>query len=226
MNKIKLKVSATINILIFVLTIVSLIIMFTGFKFMHGVEPVLESTKIGMFKYFTVDSNLFMGIIAFVFAIKEMELLKSKIEEIPLKFYILKLMSTTAVGLTFLVVFAYLGPISKGGLPSMLQNSNLFLHLLIPVFSMITFALFERTDKLKIRYVTLSMAPTAIYAVFYLINILVHSENGKVLPTYDWYWFVQGGLWQIVIVAPMILGISYIIGLILWKFNKIKEKGE
>ena len=47
MNKKKcLKISLTINFIIVILVIMSSIIMFTGFKFMHGTEVVLESTKL------------------------------------------------------------------------------------------------------------------------------------------------------------------------------------
>ena len=189
---------------------------------MNGYEPVLESAKIGMLRFFTVESNIFMGIVALIFAINEIKLLKGKIKDISTKIYILKLMSTTAVGLTFFVVFAYLGPISKGGIPSMLMNSNLFFHLVIPVLSMINFIFFEKTDKLKLRYVISGIIPTFLYEIYYLGNVLIHMEEGKVSPTYDWYWFVQNGVWTAVIVAPMILVISYIISLILWKFNKMK----
>ena len=67
----KKKVSLIINTIIVLLTIFASIIMFTGIKITHGAEPILETTKIGMFKFFTVDSNIFMGIIALVFVIKE-----------------------------------------------------------------------------------------------------------------------------------------------------------
>ena len=110
------KISKIINIMIFILTLIASIIMFTGFKFMHGIEPVLESTKIGMLRFFTVESNIFMGIIALLFVLKK-ELTKTD--------YILKLMSTSAVTLTFIVVFTYLGFVTKGGIVSLLQNSNL-----------------------------------------------------------------------------------------------------
>lgn len=221
-NKNNTKISMIINIVISLFSIVASCIMFTGFKFMNGYEPVLESAKIGMLRFFTVESNIFMGIVALIFAINEIKLLKGKIKDISTKIYILKLMSTTAVGLTFFVVFAYLGPISKGGIPSMLMNSNLFFHLVIPVLSMINFIFFEKTDKLKLRYVISGIIPTFLYEIYYLGNVLIHMEEGKVSPTYDWYWFVQNGVWTAVIVAPMILVISYIISLILWKFNKMK----
>lgn len=214
----KKKVSLIINTIIVLLTIFASIIMFTGIKITHGAEPILETTKIGMFKFFTVDSNIFMGIIALVFVIKEITN-----KEITKIMYRLKLMATTAVSLTFIIVFTYLGPISKDGIISLLQNSNIFFHLVIPVLSIITFTLFERTNKLKFKDSLYGIIPTIIYAVLYLINILIHMENGKVSPVYDWYWFVQNGVKTAIIVAPMIILISYIISLILWKLNR-KEK--
>ena len=214
----KKKLSLILNIIIVILTIFASILMFTGIKITHGAEPILETTKIGMFKFFTVDSNIFMGIIALIYAIKEITN-----KEITKTMYKLKLMATTAVSLTFIIVFTYLGPISKDGIISLLQNSNIFFHLVIPVLSIITFTLFERTNKLKFKDSLYGIIPTIIYAVLYLINILIHMENGKVSPVYDWYWFVQNGVKTAIIVAPMIIIISYIISLILWKLNR-KEK--
>lgn len=212
------KKSLILNIIIVLLTIFASILMFTGIKITHGAEPILETTKLGMFKFFTVDSNIFMGIISLIFVIKEI-----KNKEITKTMYKLKLMATTAVSLTFIVVFTYLGPISKDGIISLLQNSNLFFHLVIPVLSIITFTLFEKTNKLKFKDTLYGIIPTIIYATLYLINIIIHMENGKVSPVYDWYWFVQNGVKTAIIVAPMIIIISYIISLILWKLNR-KEK--
>ena len=134
--------------------------------------------------------------------------------------YILKLASTTSVTLTLLVVLAYLAPISQGCLRSMLQNSNLFFHLTTLLLSTIIFIFFEKIDKLNFKYTFVGISPTTIYALFYLINVLIHIENGKVSPVYDWYYFVQGGLINTVIVLPIMLIVSYLISLLLWKFNR------
>lgn len=219
MNNKSLKISMVINILIFIMTVLASVIMFTGFKFMKG-DPILETTKLEMLKFFTVDSNMFMGIIALIFGIKEFQILKGKKTEITRKMYILKLMATVGVVLTFATVFAYLGPISPGGIPSMLLNSNLFFHFLIPVVSMLNFVIFERSNKIKFRYTIMGVIPMFIYAIFYLSNVLVHMDNGKVAPVYDWYWFVQGGVWQLFIVLPLMIIVTYIISLILWRLNK------
>jgi len=59
---------------------------------MYGYDVVLEATRFRMFKFFTVQSNIFMGVIALIFSIKEIKLLNGKNSEIPTKLYILKLM--------------------------------------------------------------------------------------------------------------------------------------
>ncbi len=216
----KLKMSLVINIIIFLLTAFSTIVMMAGIRFTHGSEPVLEVTKLGVFKFFTVDSNILMGLIALLFALEEIKILKGTKKEINNKLYILKLLSTTAVSITFITVFAYLGPISEGGILSMLQNSNMFFHLIIPVLSIITFILFEKNNNLKTKDTIYGIFPTVIYGLFYLTNIIIHMKNGKVSPQYDWYWFVQNGVWTAIIVMPFMLLISYLISLILFKLNK------
>lgn len=217
----KIKISLAINIIIVILTIFASVIMFTGFKFMPGGYK-LESTKLGMLRLFTVQSNMFMGIVSAIFAFKEIQILLGKKEEISTKMYVLKLMSTTAVGLTFATVFGYLGIIVPGGIVELLKNSNLFFHLIIPLLAMIVFITLERTDKVKFKYTLFGLIPTLLYGIFYATNVLIHIENGKVDPLYDWYWFVQGGVWQMAIVIPLMLVVTYVITLILWRINRKK----
>lgn len=214
-----IKISIVINIITFILTIVAAIIMYTGFKFMGNDLP-LETSSIGMLRFFTVQSNLFMGLMSLIFAIKEITILKNDKKEISTFLYILKLMASVAVGVTFTTVVVYLGPMSPGGLISMFKNSNLFFHLIIPVMGMANFAVFEKTNKLKFKYSFYGLVPTILYAIFYLTNVIVHMENGKVSPIYDWYWFAQGGISQICIVVPIMMFATCLISIALWKFNK------
>ena len=215
----KNQVSIVLNVIIVLLTIIASIIMFTGIKFMAGSDIVLESTKIGMFKFFTVDSNILMGITSGIFIFYSIKALKNKEYEIPKSIYLLKLVSTTAVTITFLVVFCYLGQISRGGIRSTLLNSNLFFHLFIPVLSIISFIFFERNDKLSAKNALTGILPTLIYGTFYLIIVLIHTQNGKVSPIYDWYWFVQSGVSTAIIVFPMSILLSYAVSLVLWRLN-------
>lgn len=219
-----LKTSLYINIVVFILTLIAMIMMFTGYKFMSGNEYILETSGLGMLRFFTVQSNLFVGIVSLVFAIKEIMILKGKKISITKMDYLFKLMATTSVGLTFLIVFSYLGPISQYGLKSMLMNSNLFFHLLIPALSIINFMFFEKTDLLELKYTFYGIIPTGIYGLFYLINLLLHMTEGRVSPVYDWYWFVQNGVWTALIVIPLVMFLTYIVSFVIWEVNSTMNK--
>lgn len=222
MNKDKLKMSIILNLIIVIMVIFASTTMFLGFKYMHFFPDYLDSSKIGMFRFFTVLSNLYMGIVSLIFLIKGYSAYKEN-TEISLFYYILKLTSTVAVGLTFFIVFAYLGPISKYGILSMLMNSNLFFHLLVPVLSIVTFTVFEKNNKLKFKYTFYALIPTILYEIYYLTHALSHMENGMVSPIYDFYYFLQNGVWTSIIVGPMIILLTYIIAIIIWKLNKSKS---
>ena len=218
-NKKKYKISIILNCIIVLFVIVASIMMFSGYRFMNGDELVLESSKLGMFKFFTVDSNIFMGIISLIFVIYEIKLLNGKINDIPNWLYNLKLMATTGVTLTFFVVLVYLGPLVSS-MRLMFMNSNLFFHLFVPVFSIISFILYEKNNKLKLINTFYGLIPVVLYTLFYLFNVLIHIENGIVSTKYDFYWFVQKGMWTSIIVIPLMLIIAYCISFILWKLNK------
>ena len=221
-KKNKIIVSMIINILIVLFVIFSGVMMFTGFTFMKGPGVNLEASSTEMFKFFTVDSNILMAIVALIFIIYEIKLLNKKIKTIPKNIYILKLIGTSAVTLTFLVVFLYLGWIVNGGLLSLLTNSNLFLHLLVPVLSIINFVFFEKNNELKFKDTFFGLLPMEIYGIWYITNVLIHMNNGKVSPVYDFYWFVQNGVWTIVIALPLVAGLNYLSCFWLWKFNRKK----
>ncbi len=223
MKRSLLKISLLFNIIIIILVIAACVIMFTGFQFMEG-DLVLDVSGFGMLQFFTVDSNILMGLVALIFAVKEINILKGKLGSISTKLYIFKLMGTVGVTVTFLTVVCYLGQIVNGGLIMLLKNSNLFFHLIIPVLSIITFVCFERTDKIKFKNSLWGIIPVCIYALVYLTNVLIHVENGAVSPKYDWYWFVQGGLYQAFFVLPLMLIGTYIVSIGLWVLNHIKNK--
>ncbi len=219
-SKQKLKISLILNIIIVIMTIFAFVTMFTDFKFMPGTETTIASSKVGRLRFFTIDSNLLMGIAALVFLIEEIKLLKGKIKEINRKYYVFNLMSTSAVTLTFMVVLVYLGQIAPNGLYSMYVDKNLFFHGLIPFVAMINFIFFTNTDKLKFKDTYYGLIPMILYAIYYITNVLLHLENGKVSPDYDWYYFVQGNILKVFFVVPLIFVLTYFISYSLWYLNK------
>ena len=190
--------------------------MFIGFKFMPG-ETLLEVSKLEMFKFYTVDSNILMGIISLIFIIYERKLINNKIKEIPKKVYILKLIATSGITLTFITTSFFLAPLY--GFYAMFNNNNLFFHLVIPVLSIITYILFEKHDN-KYKYAFFGIIPMFLYSIFYISNVLIHLNKGGLTFKYDFYGFLQGNINNIYIVIPVIYLMTYIISVLLIFGNK------
>ena len=218
-----MKISFIINILLSIMTVNAIIMCIIGFKFMYGYEPYPELIGVPIFSYYTVQSNVFMGIVSFVFAIREYQILRGIKKEIPLAHYIFKMVATVAVSLTFFVVFAIFGFMSRGGHISLLRNSYLFFHLVIPVVSILNYVIFEKTNIIKLKHVFYGLLPTILYEIYYTINLLLNMQNGKVSMRNDWYSFAQNGLLKTVLVAPAMIGITFCLSWIIWKLNKKKR---
>ena len=77
MNKKDLTISFVLNIIIFILVTLGTIFMVTGFKFM-GNTQVLASTGFSPLKYYTVDSNIFVGFASLMLIICECYILNKK----------------------------------------------------------------------------------------------------------------------------------------------------
>ena len=171
MNKKDLKVSLIINSIIVILVLLGIIFMMTGFKFMANTET-LSLTGLELFRYYTVDSNAFVGIASLLFIIYEILIINNKKKEIPKYVYILKYMGTVAVTLTFIVTMFYLAPTYGSNFWFLYQNSNLFFHLIVPILSFVSYVFFEKID-LNIKYTIYGTSTMIIYGIFYAVNILM-----------------------------------------------------
>ena len=222
MNKKKIKISLVLNILIVIMVVLATIFMVTGFKFMANTY-VLTARGLEPLKFYTVDSNILIGVASLIMVIYEYLLLKNKIKIIPKYVYILKYIATVAVNLTFLVTLLYLSPLYGSKFWFLYQNSNLFFHLLVPLFGFISFVFYEKTE-IDHKYTYYGVSTMILYGIYYVINILIHMESGRVVAKYDWYGFVYGGMASIFIVFLIMVIITYIISLVIYKLSKPRRK--
>ena len=212
----RIKISLILNTIIVVLVTIGTIFMFTGIKFMPD-ATLLEASKVEMFKFYTVDSNILIGIISLILVIYEIKLLNKKIDKIPNKIYLFKFIGTAGITLTFIVTAIFLAP--QYGLYSMYNNNNLFFHLIVPLLSIISYIVFEKHNN-KYKYAYLGILPMFIYSIFYTSNILIHLDNDGLTFKYDFYGFLNGNLNNIYIVIPIIYLVTYIISILLITLNK------
>lgn len=215
----EVKKSLYLNIIIVILEIFSLAWMMSGIKLI-ATSDSLTASRLAMFKYFTVDSNFIVGIISAIAIFEEFKILKSKKKDLSNITYILKLLGTTSITLTMLVTIIFLAPTM--GLGVVFTDSNLFLHVINPIVCILTFTKYERTRKIKFKHTLTACIPLIIYATYYVTLSMIHMENGIVQPGYDWYGFFFFGIKSVIIILPIIIAVTYLISLILWKINNIK----
>ena len=203
-------ISIILNSLVFLLALMGVIFMVCGIQFMKQ-QLVLESEGLENFKYFTVDSNIFVGLTSLVYLIYVFGK-----KEVPQWLHILKYMSCVSILLTFFVTACFLAPASKEfPFVAFYQNSNLFFHLIVPILSGISFLFFEER-KLSFKTTFLGMVPVAVYAIFYMIPVFQHIENHTVSYHYDFYGFLRAGVMSAFYVVPIVFLATYVISLILW----------
>ena len=213
------KISIILNCLIFIFTVFATITMVLGIKFMGQFE-VLSARNLKSFKYFTVDSNVFAGLISLAYVIYKFTDSGKKSDKLPKVFYILKLAAATGVTLTMMVTVCYLAPTSNGNFMRYFINSNFFMHLITPLLCIISFIFFEAAEPQPLVMSIPGIIPMLLYSFFYTPNVLLHLENGKPVKTYDWYNFLAAGAQSVWYVVPMLYVITWIFALGLWALNR------
>lgn len=212
----KYKISLILNSLIVFFVTIGSIFMFLGIKFMPD-KTLLEVSKVEMFKFYTVDSNIFMGIISLIVVISNIKILQNKINEIPRFIYILKLIATSAIGVTFLTTLFFLAP--QYGFYAMFNNNNLFFHLIVPILAFTSFIFYEKFES-KYRYALHGLVPMVLYSLYYVSMILSHLDSKESIVKYDFYGFLQGNINNIYISFPVVFVAGYLVTLLILFLNK------
>ena len=220
-EKKKINVAFCLNTALFVAVLFSVAWMMSGIKLAK--HSSLSAARLASLKYYTVDSNILMGIAALLMLICDLRVLRGKVQGIPVFAKVIKLMGTVGVTLTMLVTIFFLAPTAQYNWLSLFTDSNFFMHLLNPVLALVVFLGFERTKDISFKHTFTGMTTMPIYGVFYITNAVIHSENGMVPAVHDWYGFLVAGVWSAVIVLPLVTVITYIISLVLWKLNRLKQ---
>ena len=177
------RIAFVLNIAVIVFAVAGTILMF----FFRGNNEELLAEGIENYKYFTVLSNEICGIIAVVSLVQS---LRGKAQPM-----LAKLMAAAAVGLTFLVIIGFLGPLY--GLLAMYRGANFFFHLILPLTAMAEFVLCPgdaaEPATIPFWWTFLTMIPVAVYGAFYLGNCMINGI-GEWPHTNDFYGFLNWGL--------------------------------
>lgn len=169
-----------INLVIVILTVIGIVLMVTG----KSEEGALQSSGLENFKFYTVLTNVFCGLIALIYLVL---LIAKKNTD---KMAAFKLAAVCGVAITFAVVAFMFGPLY--GYPQFYKRGNLFFHLLEPIAAIVEFILIRR-KKIPFKYTVIAAVPTLLYGIGYMSNILINGIGGPWPDTNDFYAFLSWG---------------------------------
>ena len=217
----RFRIAYILNLCLALLEVLAPIWMSSGL-----VGGVLTTSGAEMFKFFTIDSNVLMGIIALFTALQLRQVIRGQREDLSTACYVWYLAGTVGVTLTMLVTVFFLEPTMapQFGLFALFAGSNFLLHLFNPLLAIVTFTVFEKTRTIPFRHTLTGIVPMVLYAVFYLANCMRHAVNGMVDIAYDWYGFLAGGVKTVWIVIPVIFLFTWLISIALWRLNRRKTE--
>ena len=184
-------ISIALNIMIAAFSLCGTYAMLTSDKSGTG----LTASGIENLKFFTVLSNELCGIIAVFWLV--FRIMKRKFPVLP------KLMAAAAVGLTFIIIAAFLAPMYPE--MNMYEGGNFWFHLIVPITGMADLIMLKTDERIPFRYTIISALPAFVYGICYLVNILINGI-GEWPDTNDWYGFLNWGFpIGIVIFAVIVL---------------------
>lgn len=207
-------VSFILNILTFLLVVAGTIVMFT-----IG-SGALQDKGLSVFKYFTFQSNLFMGFVSAIYAYYQLLIIKNKKEKIPHVLNVFYHVGVSAVGLTFVIVIAFLAP--GYGFDKMYNQANLFFHALVPILAIINYIFFSETAKIKVLDTLFAIIPSLSYGIVYFI--VVASLNGYGNLDIDFYLFGANGPLIGAFNFFAVVSIAYSIALFVFFINRLVFK--
>ena len=197
------------NILVFLLVLAGTIVMMT-----IG-SGALAENSLSVFKYFTFQSNIFMGVVAFIYGYYQLLMLLNKKDKIPHVLLVFNHVGVAAVGLTFLIVILFLAP--GYGFDKMYNNANLFFHALVPIFAMINYLFFEKECRIKFLETLFTIIPPLSYGIVYFI--VVASQNAYGNLKIDFYGFGAKGPVVGAFNFLVVVSIAYAIGILIFLGN-------
>ena len=207
-------VSLILNVLTFLLVLVGVIMTFT-LK-----SSALVNNDLSVFKYFTFQSNIFVAIVAIIYAIFQFLVIKGKKEKVPHVLHVFYHVGVTAVGLTGIVVVTFLA--TQYGFALMYYQANLFYHGLVPLIALINFMFFAKDCRLKFIETLFAALPSILYGIVYFIAVA--SLNGYGDYNIDFYMFGANGPLFGVISFLIVSSTAYAIGVGIYFINYLVFK--
>ncbi len=172
----------------------------------------------GLFRYYTLDSNLLLLLISAVQAGYEARILLKKGLFVPSWVRVLKYAAVCVTTVTFFVVLLILVPMAGGlgALPTaFLSGSMLYHHLLCPVLGFVSLVFVDR-PLLPDRRVTLwALAPTLLYAAVTIVLNYARLLHGP----YPFLYVYEQPAYMSAVWCAAICGSAWVLAFLVWKLT-------
>lgn len=198
-----------------------------------GIVLTAQSTDFmgggSVFFFFTVQSNIFIMLMALIFLVNEVAVLITKKSFINQVLLHIKYTATVAITITFLVFFTMLAPLM--GVDYLLSFKNYSLHAIVPILAIVDFFLFDKDIQLTYKSSLLATIPPICYVVFVYVGAIFKIQYTKDLyyPYFflnidtDGFFFEKGTMG---VIPWIIILLGFIIGLgcLFTLFMRLRQK--
>ena len=164
--------------LIFAVFIVACIFVAIVMNLLKAPTELVEEVGIKTFRMYTVLSNMFVGITISMTIPFAVDGIRHRNYHLPRWVVNLIFVSTTCITLTFIISCTLLSAFA-GFKEIMLTGTNLFLHTIVPIITIVGFLFVNTYHTVKFKATLYALIPISIYAIIYLISaIFIGQENG------------------------------------------------
>ena len=221
MNLLKTITKILIKAALIIIGVLGIVLTALSTAFMGGAS---------VFFFFTVQSNIFIMLMALIFLINEVVFLITNKSFINQTLLHIKYVATIAITVTFLGFFTMLAPLM--GVDYLLSFNNFSLHAIVPILAIVDFFLFDKDIKLTYKSSLLATISPICYVIFVYIGAIFKLEYSENL-NYPYFFLnidTNGFLFEkgtMGIIPWIIILLGFIIGLgcLFCLFMKLRQKG-
>ena len=221
MNLLKTITKILIKAALIIIGVLGIVLTALSTAFMGGAS---------VFFFFTVQSNIFIMLMALIFLIDEVVVLITNRSFINQTLLHIKYVATVAITVTFLVFFTMLAPLM--GMDYLLSFKNFSLHAIVPILAIVDFFLFDKDIKLTYKSSLLATISPICYVIFVYIGAIFKLEYSENLH-YPYFFLnidtngflFEKGTMGIIPWIIILLGAIIGLGCLFCLFMKLRQKG-
>jgi hypothetical protein len=181
-----------------------------------------------VFLYFTVQSNIFIILMALITLVDEVVSIFTKKSFMNQVLLYIKFSATIAITITFIVFFTMLAPLL--GPDYLLSFNNFSLHAIVPIIAIVDFILFDTKINLSYPKSLFGCIPPLCYMVFVYVGVPLKFQYGENIKfpyfflDYDTNgFFFEKGLGIMFWIFVLLIGISGLC-LLFCLFIKLRQR--